>query len=356
MPLKHSIPFLALATIPLLVRSGASGCWLLLLSLLTIFIGLDLALGEDAGDRPAAGNSLAYRCLPWLYIILQLAVILWGAAAASRAAGVANILALAVTIGAVAGVFGMLAAHEMIHARHPAERALGLAMLAALGYMHFQISHLRGHHRLAATAADPATARRGESAYRFLLRSIAGQWRQAWRCESRRLVRQRRPLAAHRLLHYAALQATIVLALGLGLGGRALLYQAAMCGMAVVILELFNYVAHYGLLRRVLPDGSLEKLGPQHSWNVRRRFDNWALFNGGRHSDHHRAPARRYHRLVAVPGAPLLPMGYAGSLCLALIPPLWRRVMDAALSPGASSAAPSPPPPAAARPAAGRAA
>jgi alkane 1-monooxygenase len=345
MPFKQSIPFLTLVAVPALARLGAAGLWLLLLSVLLIFVALDSALGEQAADVAAAGEALLARFLPWLYIVLQLALILWGAVAASRAASLADIIALAMAIGAAAGTFGMLAAHEAIHARHPAERALGLAMLAAIGYMHFGISHVQGHHRFAATWADPATARRGESAYRFIARSIAGQWRLAWACERARVARRRAPFFAHRLCGYLAIQTAMVPALLLALGVKALLYQLAMSVVAVLFLELFNYVAHYGLLRRVLADGSLEKLGPQHSWNVRRRFNNWALFNGGHHSDHHRSPARRYQRLVAVPEAPLLPAGYAGSLMLALVPPLWRRVMERrldALNRPASAAAPSP--------------
>jgi alkane 1-monooxygenase len=196
--------------------------------------------------------------------------------------------------------------------------------------------------------ADPATARRGESAYRFLMRSIAGQWRHAWSYECARVAGRRHPLFAHRLCRYLAFQAATALALTLVLGGKALQYQVVLSIVGVLFLELFNYVAHYGLLRVELADGSIEKLGPQHSWNVRRRFNNWALFNGGHHSDHHRAPGRRYHRLAAIDEAPLLPAGYAGSLVLALFPPFWHRAMEPrldALSRRASAAARSPHPP-----------
>jgi alkane 1-monooxygenase len=102
--------------------------------------------------------------------------------------------------------------------------------------------------------------------------------------------------------------------------------------VAILILELFNYAAHYGLLRRVLSDGSVEPLGPQHCWNARQRFNNWALFNGGHHSDHHRAPTKPYQRLTTGWAMPALPSGYAGTLCLALVPPLWWRVMEPRLA------------------------
>lgn len=328
--LKYIFPFLALAAVPLLQRCGLVA--LMLPLLLLAFLCGDAVLGSQRTTR-ALGSLFAYRLLPWLYIPLQLGVLLWGAVAAGATAEVESFVALAAAIGVVAGIFGMLAAHDMIHSRQRLERMLGLAMLAPLGYMHFRISHLQGHHRLAATPDDPATARQGETAYHFFWRSIPGQWRQAKRMESARLAARGLPLRAHRLLHYAAIEAAVALSVATLLGWRALLFQLLVSTIAVLILELFNYVAHYGLMRQPLPEGGIEKLGPQHSWNTPRRFNNWALFNGGHHSDHHRAPARPYQHLRPLPATPQLPFGYAGSLSLALLlPPAWHWIMDRRLS------------------------
>jgi alkane 1-monooxygenase len=57
-------------------------------------------------------------------------------------------------------------------------------------------------------------------------------------------------------------------------------------------------------------------------------MNNAALFNMGCHSDHHLRTTRPYAQLETVPGAAELPSGYAAALLTALIPPLWRRVMD----------------------------
>ncbi len=109
---------------------------------------------------------------------------------------------------------------------------------------------------------------------------------------------------------------------------RALLFVVVVATIAVLLLETFNYVAHYGLERRVGVDGRLERLGPHHSWNSARRMNNAALFNMGRHSDHHRHMARPYAGLGPLPGAAELPSGYAAALLMALAPPVWQRVMD----------------------------
>ena len=324
-PAKFALALFVPAAVPLLAAAGLA--WAFLPLFLVVFLTADAVLGV-ADPAPRRGRAaLAYRVPIWLYIPAQLALILWGAAH-SRSDGLGTLLLLALDIGLASGIFGMLAAHEMIHSRHLAERLLGLALLATAGYMHFRTSHVYFHHRLAATAEDPATARRGEGAYRFMLRSIPGQWRQARDFERRRTAGKRRPWLADRTLRGVLLSTGFAVALAACLGPRALLFGVVHGIVAVLILELFNYVAHYGLRRSLLPDGKVERLGPRHSWNTRQRFSNWTLLNSGRHSDHHRQPAEPYQCLAETQAEALLPAGYAATFCLALVPPLWRQVMD----------------------------
>ena len=100
----------------------------------------------------------------------------------------------------------------------------------------------------------------------------------------------------------------------------------AVIGFAM--LETVNYVEHYGLLRQRLPNGRYEKCAPRHSWNSDRLVTNVFLFHLQRHSDHHANPSRRYQTLRSFDEAPQLPAGYATMIVCAMIPPLWRRVMD----------------------------
>ncbi|HVJ51423.1 MAG TPA: alkane 1-monooxygenase [Aliidongia sp.] len=330
LPITGGIPFLLLATVPLGYAIGLP-CLAVLFFLLA-FLVLDILFGIETEARPATGKgrlrALLARLPIWAYIPAQLGVILWGAKVASHEPHIAALLGLALATGAAAGIFGMLAAHEMIHSRSRGERALGLAMLAGVGYMHFRISHLHGHHSFAGTHEDPATARRGEGAYRFILRSITGQVAEAWRFERRRTARRRWPLLANRMVQYALIMAAVDLGALLAFGPAGLVFQLVQTIVAIVILELFNYIAHYGLARRRNAAGRLEAFGTIHSWNALPRFNNWALFNGGHHADHHRQPAEPYQHLRLDPTAPELPFGFAASILLATVPPLWRRVMD----------------------------
>jgi alkane 1-monooxygenase len=327
MILQALIPFVFLASVPLAHAINGQAPCLMLPALLVTFVTFDAWLGE-AGGGAKAGRSWIFRLPLWLYVLAQLAVIVWGIDAASRGGSIGELVGLAVATGVMAGIFGMLAAHELIHSHWPAERALGIAMLCGATYPQFRISHLYGHHRLAATRKDPATARRGESAYRFVLRSVAGQFTQAWAFERRRTSQRGRSFFANRLYLYLAIIAALYGTIAVLFGWRGIVFQLLQSAVAIFILELFNYIAHYGLERRVTAAGAVEPMGPAHSWNTSHRFNNLALLNGGHHAHHHRAPTASYQHLQAQPDVPLLPSGFAGSIFLALMPPLWRRVMD----------------------------
>jgi alkane 1-monooxygenase len=264
----------------------------------------------------------AKRVAVWLTIAAQLALIVWGAAM-SAGSDWLGIAVLSLTIGLGSGVFGMVAAHEMIHSRDRLENAAGLLMLTGMTYRHFRISHLFGHHRWAATERDPATARLGEGAYSFLWRSILGQCIDAWRFERARR-RPWRNRVSHDLIVYLAIYSLVCATLG----WRAAVFLAVQSVVAVVVLELFNYVAHYGLARRPLPHGRLERLADFHSWNAKGEVGNWLLLDMGHHSDHHRPESVTQDRFVRIERMPVLPGGYPGAILLALAPPLWRRHMD----------------------------
>jgi alkane 1-monooxygenase len=328
--LRFGIPFIFLATAPLGFLLGGAWSWLTLAVVPIAVCGLDRTIGFDR-ESHADQSGLSYRALPWLYIGLQIAVIVWGAAAiAGPKVTLVEALGLTASVGVTAGIFGILAGHGMIHSPHPAERGLGLALLASVGYMHFRIAHIQGHHVRGATVDDPASARRGESVYAFIVRSVVGQVSEAWGFEADRLRRRGRAVfgPSNRMLAYFAVEAAIVAGMA-ALSPRSLAFWLAQAVLAVIMLELFNYIAHYGLQRRRRPSGGFEPIDPRHSWNSLRRMNNWSLFNMGRHSDHHRSPTREYQHLEAeTDAAPELPAGYAGAVAYALIPPLWRRIMD----------------------------
>ena len=313
-------PFLLLASIPAFyLGAGAAGPLLTIALLLAFLIGAEFV--SPRGDVLKSGSAARnFRTLFYVYVPLQIACVVWATASAAAASPL-GFASLVLGTGVTTGVFGMLAAHELVHSRSKGERVLGGIMLSAMAYRHFRIAHVHVHHRYAATLRDSATARLGEGFYAFLLRTLPGQFRESWRFE-----RARRPGRAFLKSRIVVDIATLLLsfaAVAAVWGARGLLFFALQSFVAIVVLELFNYIAHYGLLRR---EG--EPLADRHSWNSSNVLVNLLIFNMGRHSYHHRKPSISYQDLQFVARAPELPAGYAGSILLALVPPLWRRVMD----------------------------
>jgi alkane 1-monooxygenase len=98
--------------------------------------------------------------------------------------------------------------------------------------------------------------------------------------------------------------------------------------VSVFLLEDVNYIEHYGLKRKFLPDGSIENIKPIHSWNADHVVSNCVTLNLQRHSDHHTNSFKAFQCLKTVDDAPQLPTGYAGMMILALVPPLFFHVMN----------------------------
>ena len=124
------------------------------------------------------------------------------------------------------------------------------------------------------------------------------------------------------------MSAVLFAVLTLAFGPVVLPYLLIQAVIGFSLLEVVNYLEHYGLLRQRREDGRYERTRAEHSWNSNNVASNVLLYHLQRHSDHHANPLRRYQALRHVKEAPQLPTGYAGMILLAAIPPLWRRVMD----------------------------
>lgn len=330
MALAFCGPFLLLAAIPLLHAVHPVAPLLSVVALLGVLLASERR--RNGPQLLAVKTAGTYRVLPWLYIPAQLSVTAWATATVGQGdASRPEVAALLISTGVMAGVFGMLTAHEMVHSHHSGEIALGVLMLTGMTYRHFRIAHIYGHHRWAGTVRDAGTARLGESAYRFVGRTVIMQAIEAWRFETRRILRRGLGWRHHRGVQDVAAYAVLYGAICVPRGLAGALFFLGQSAVAVIVLELFNYIAHYGLLRRER-DGLLEPFTDRHSWNTSGAIANRWIFNMGRHSDHHRRPAAPFEQLRPLEGARELPAGYAGSILLALVPPLWRRVMDGRLA------------------------
>ena len=319
----------------------ASG-WPIMLALpLLISYGLmpllDALIGEDPNNPPEAvvpqlEADRYYRWLTWATVPLHFVALIgcaWWAGTASMPWWA--LLILAYSAGAGSGL-GLNTGHELGHKHNPLEQWLARLALAVPAYGHFTVEHGRGHHRWVATPDDHASARMGESIYRFALRELPGGIRRAWALESERLTASgRSPWSLQNtMLQSYAITALVQGSLIAAFGWIMLPFLAIHNLVAWWQLTSANYVEHYGLLRgRDASTGTgFESPKPHHSWNTNHLVTNLATFHLQRHSDHHAHPSRRYQCLRDFPDLPRLPSGYFGMFTLAYVPALWFKVMD----------------------------
>jgi alkane 1-monooxygenase len=299
---------------------------------------VDLVTGVDRSNPPddviaALEADRYYRWLTFAYLPIQYSGFILALYVISRwDLSTAEKVGLSFTIGFVGGI-GISTAHELGHKRESVERWMSKIALAQSFYGHFYIEHNRGHHVRVATPADPASSRMGESLYAFWPRTVGGSALSAWSLERRRLARHAQgPFRlGNDVLNAWLLSGVLWVALLAWLGVGILPYLVLQAVIGFTLLEIVNYLEHYGMLRqRVGAPGSerFERVEPTHSWNANQIATNVLLYHLQRHSDHHANPTRRYQALRDYEDAPQLPTGYAGMLLIALIPPLWFRVMD----------------------------
>lgn len=314
---------------------GGAWSWLTVL-FVYVFVPLaDLLGGTDARNREGtalleARDSRLARGILWLALPVQVALL---AAFLWRWQFEANLLERAgwvLSVGLSCGGLGIVIAHELVHRRDKLDYWIGKLLLTTVLYMHFAIEHVRGHHARVATDADPASARSGQSVYAFVPESIWRQIGSAWQLEAERLAKRGQSAFSlgNEMLGMIAIQAVWVAAIFLFGGASAGLAYLAVAAIAVVLLEVVNYVEHYGLRRKIDANGRLEPVKAHHSWNSDHRVSRAMLFELPRHTDHHMNGSRPYTTLQSVPGAPQLPAGYPAMVLLALLPPLWFKVMD----------------------------
>lgn len=324
--LRFALPALLLLGVAAAALHSALAAWATMAGVQLALAVLERVPGLGRSPPPAPATGW-HRLVLRAQLPLQLGLLaLCAGLAATRDAHALGAVALGLAVGGVTGSQGITFAHELGHSRSRLDRLLAWLLMGSVLYAHFMVEHYRGHHPRAATRADPASARRGESLWRFLPRTLGGSLRSAWRLEAARLAQHRRRLWHSPLAWASAAQLAGLGLLAAWLGPWALLFWLVQAAYAVFLLETVNYIEHYGLARAEDAAGRREPFGLQHAWNADHALTNALLVNLQRHSDHHMHAWKPFPELAALPG-PQLPSGYAGCLFLACVPPLWFGLM-----------------------------
>lgn len=340
------IGFYAAFIIPVLVVTGyyLGGTWNYL-ALLFAFIILpifDHLIGTDPSNVPAVeidrvADEYYYRFVIYLWTYLQLAMVVWGAYAVTtnRLTTFWDWFGFIVSFSLITGGIGITVAHELGHKKSSIERTYARLLLMTVCYMHFIVEHNRGHHVSVATPEDPATARRNQNFFSFWFRSVFHGYIHAWKLEQERLRKKGLSIFSVRneMIWYAILPIFLCALLTILFSKNGVYWQVpvfffAQSIFAFTLLELVNYVEHYGILRKQISEGKYERVNPLHSWNSSHLLSNFFLFQLQRHSDHHVYAHKRYQVLDHHDDSPQLPFGYSTMIILALVPPLWYTIMN----------------------------
>lgn len=292
--------------------------------------GLFMGDAPEGAEFPAADGLLFGLACGHL---IALPMVVWGIVGDS---GLGSWQRAALMLGA--GLwFGQVSnpmAHELIHRGSRVLYGLGVAVYTSLLFGHHASAHRLVHHRHAASAEDPNSARSGEGFYRFFLRAWGGSFAKGYAEENALRARSssgrgrgKRGLHPYAIYLGGAVLALILAYLIAGPWGVAV--WGALALHAQVQLMLSDYVQHYGLTRARVADGRLEPVAARHSWNAPHWFSSSLMLNAPRHSDHHAHPARPYPALRLPPAdeAPHLPWPLPVACTLALIPPLYKRAI-----------------------------
>ena len=311
--------------------------WLLLPLVIMFILGpfFDWLFGEDENNPPESvvpqlEADRYYRILTYLTVPLHyvtfFVVAIW---VGTQEVAWWSFIAIAIAAGFADG-FAINTGHELGHKRTLLETTLAKIVLAVPGYGHFWIEHNRGHHRDVATPEDPASAKMGESIYKFARREIPGAFHRAWMIEHERLCRKGINVWSLQNEILQSYLITIVMQVGLiaAFGWIMLPFLVLHNFFAWWVLTSANYIEHYGLLRTCDENGKYERCQPHHSWNANHKVSNLLLFHLQRHSDHHANPTRRYQSLRDFKDLPSLPIGYYGMYVIAYVPYLWFKMMD----------------------------
>lgn len=336
-PLKYLSPFVLYILAFLSFQHRGFLCWTPLLYAFFIIPSIELALKPDTKNLVEVEEVLANKN-PIYDFILYLAVILqyyslFNFFNSLQESGLSyiDIIGRVITMGLLCGSFGINVAHELGHRVNKFEQTLAKMLLLTSLYMHFFIEHNQGHHKHVATPGDPSTARINQSLYTFWPQTLIGTYKSGWRIANKALQKKGKSAWSlhNEMLQFQLIQLAFICGVLWFWGATVTAFFILASLQGSLLLETVNYIEHYGLTRSKTGEYQYERVQPYHSWNSNHVIGRLMLFELSRHSDHHYLASRKYQLLRSIDTAPQMPTGYPGMILLALIPPIWFKVMNA---------------------------
>ena len=333
------LTFCAFPVIPLLAPIGhyAGAPWLSPVLILLCIPLLDLALPEDRSSEAVATSRTLraiLKCIPLVYVVTWAGMLAWSLHIIRNdtlAWGTGLWLFVSVGIGSA---FATCAAHEMLHWPERLPRAAARLIMATVAYAAFPIEHLH-HHAAVGLRHEGTTPPLGQGLWSYIAGNVRHTFASAWRIERERQRRRHGSFLQNAFAQQLGLT-VLTIAVFVAAGGPAgLVLFVVQAWFGIYTTEYVNYAQHYGLSR-----SADEPITGAVSWSSNGLFTNAVTLNITRHADHHVNGGRRYYELRHIPNTPMLPAGYLALFFPAMVPALWRAVMDERARRAARSAAP----------------
>lgn len=336
---QSAFPY-AIATclpLPFLAIGVFQGGWVIWFVLFYISI-LIAVLDEFFLAPPLEGNvshPLRGDVLLWTLALAHFTLVflgIWSLAGGAVRLFSLDGIGLFTALGLFIGQVSNSNAHELIHRPARSLRQLGRWIYISMLFGHHATAHTSVHHIHVATRSDPNSARLNEGFYRFFGRAWFGSYNAGLRVEQHRLASKSLPPWHHTnpYITYIIGAAFMLIGSFLLAGWRGVAVHLALAGFAQIQLLLSDYVQHYGLERHKRDTGKYAPVAPHHSWNAPHWLSALWMLGAPRHGDHHARPDKPFFSLEnpACAKAPTLPYSLPVMACIALVPPLWRKVMN----------------------------
>ena len=295
-----------------------------------IFVAIplaDLVAAKWRRRAPSSGPQVSEKLVVLLSLPLQVCNIFFFAWFISSFELAWHEAAAVLFIGGImSALYAQNPAHELIHHGTRFERVIGTMLFSTSIYSGAKLAHVHSHHLLVATGADPTSAKYGQSLYAFLPGAVAVNLFGWWGPKDGRSSLFRRKIVLENMLGYG-MSLAWACAIGALFGAKGLAFFLLQSCIGILVLEMMNYIGHYGLERKVDASGRMEAVCERHAWDCDLPFSNLVLISVQKHSDHHINPNKEYGELRCTDNSPRLPLSYPLLFILTLFPFLWRMAI-----------------------------
>lgn len=239
--------------------------------------------------------------------------------------GYVHFIFFTIATGSLTGCFVVTLAHDLLHENNNADKNIAASLLIVSGIPHLAGDHVLGHHRTIGLKQDASTAPLNRNVYTFLYHTFIARLKNSftYRMKLPRYI-LKKLLKANILMLAALIIAWLLIFLFALRPFNTLAFFIGQGAIAYLLYEIINYIQHYGLKRKSEKD----PIALHHSWNCYYKYTNYILYMLPLHSLHHLPANARQIPVNKLKDGPRMPYLYFTMVFMALIPPLWFKVMN----------------------------